>query len=58
MLSPIPRSAGLTQENDTYEPDISDKAYQINAINSNRFDPREYASCKLPLSDSVKENLP
>lgn len=55
MLSPIPQSAGLTQENDTYEPDISDKAYQINAINSNRFDPRVYASCKLPLSDSVKK---
>ncbi|MCG8033371.1 MAG: DDE-type integrase/transposase/recombinase [Candidatus Thiodiazotropha taylori] len=53
LLSRIPESAGLTQETDTYEPDINDKAYQINALNSNRFDPREFASCKLPPSDSA-----
>ena len=58
LLSRIPQSAGLTQENDAYEPDISDKAYQINALNSNRFDPKEFASCKLPPSETViKPNL-
>ena len=53
LLSRIPQSAGLTQENDTYEPDISDKAYQINALNSNRFDPKEFASSKLPPTETV-----
>ena len=55
LLSRIPQSAGLTQENDTYEPDISDKAYEINALNSNRFDPKEFASCKLPPSDLIEK---
>ena len=31
LLLRIPQSAGLTQKNDPYEPDISDKAYQVNA---------------------------
>ena len=55
LLSRMPQSAGLTQENDTYEPDISDKAYEINALNSNRFDPKEFASCKLPPSDLIEK---
>ena len=55
LLSRIPQSAGLTLENDTYEPDIIDKAYEISALNSNRFDPKEFARCKLPPFDPIEK---
>ena len=54
LLSRIPQDVGLTQEdNESYEPDINCKAYEIGALNSNRFSPREYARCTIPPSDPV-----
>ena len=47
LLSRIPQNAGVTQDKENYDIDISDKAYKINALNSNRFSPKEYARCTL-----------
>ena len=47
LLSRIPQNAGVTQDKETYDMDISDKAYKINALNSNRFSPKQYARCTL-----------
>ena len=55
LLSRIPKTAGLTQEKGAFEPDVSDKSYQISALNSNRFNPGWYASCKLPPDDPVSK---
>ena len=55
LLSRIPQTAGLTQKKDAYDPDISDKSYQVNALNSNRFNPSRYASCELPPSDFIQK---
>ena len=35
------------QVNDDFTPDLSDKAFEVNALNSNQFDPNQFASCKV-----------
>ena len=31
--------------------DVNDNLYEINVIDSNQFDPKTFASCKLPTND-------
>ena len=45
LLSRMPLNANDALDESDYEPDITDKTYQINALNSNRFNPRDYARC-------------
>ena len=52
LLSRVPKDALPNNESD-YEPDISDKTYQVNALNSNRFKPKEYARCTVDFQDPV-----
>ena len=33
--------------------DVNDNTYQINAIDSNQFEPKTYASCEVPFKDSL-----
>jgi len=44
LLSRIPPEA-IPQDPDYVENEISDKFYQVNTLNSNRFNPRDFASC-------------
>ena len=37
------------------EIDVNDSLYQINTLNSNRFDPKLYASCTLPEEDKLQK---
>lgn len=43
LVSCNPKYAGPTQEKDIFELDINDKAYEIGALKSNRFNPSKYA---------------
>lgn len=52
LLSRVSKGALPNDESD-YEPDISDKTYQVNALNSNRFNPKEYARCTVNFQDPV-----
>ena len=56
LLSRIPQNDGLSQEEDNvYEPDVSDKTYAIGALNSNRFSPKDYARCEMAPSDVLEK---
>ena len=58
LLSRVPQSAMLSQEEDSaYEPDISDKAYVIVNLNSNRFEPKEYVRCTFIPPVTLKSHL-
>ncbi|CAG2232916.1 Transposon Ty3-G Gag-Pol polyprotein,Retrovirus-related Pol polyprotein from transposon opus,Retrovirus-related Pol polyprotein from transposon 297,Retrovirus-related Pol polyprotein from transposon 17.6,Transposon Ty3-I Gag-Pol polyprotein [Mytilus edulis] len=52
-----PGQEGNQNQNETIEVDISDKAFQINTLNSNEFNPKDFASCDYKEDDqlSVKE---
>ncbi|KAL5008728.1 hypothetical protein ScPMuIL_014309, partial [Solemya velum] len=36
-----------TPESDMEEPDIDDRSFQVNVINSNEFEPKDYAKCSV-----------
>ena len=56
LLSRIPQNDGLLQEEvNAYEPDVSDKTYEIGALNSNRFSPKDYARCETAPSDVLEK---
>ncbi|VDI83415.1 Hypothetical predicted protein [Mytilus galloprovincialis] len=40
-----PGQEGNQNQSETIEVDISDKAFQINTLNSNKFNPKDFASC-------------
>ena len=52
-----PDNVGLQQERDecAIAHDINDNAYQVNVLDSSNFDPKTYASCELPQTDSLKK---
>ncbi|CAG2214079.1 Retrovirus-related Pol polyprotein from transposon 17.6,Transposon Ty3-I Gag-Pol polyprotein,Transposon Ty3-G Gag-Pol polyprotein,Retrovirus-related Pol polyprotein from transposon 297 [Mytilus edulis] len=52
-----PGQEGNQNQSETIEVDISDKAFQINTLNSNEFNPKDFASCDYKEDDqlSVKE---
>jgi transposase InsO family protein len=37
------------------EPDIDDRTFEIGTINSNRFDPKNFASCRIELPDEISK---
>ena len=55
----LPRVApndAMTQGHDSSdEPDINDNTYEVAALNSNRFNPREYSQCTLPPADRMEK---
>ena len=55
LLSSIPQNAGITQDKEDYDIDIRDEAYKINALNSYRLSPKEYARCTLLPSDFIEK---
>ncbi|CAG2257247.1 unnamed protein product [Mytilus edulis] len=52
-----PGQEGNQNQSETIKVDISDKAFQINTLNSNEFNPKDFASCDYKEDDqlSVKE---
>ncbi|CAG2216830.1 unnamed protein product [Mytilus edulis] len=52
-----PGQEGNQNQSEAIEVDISDKAFQINTLNSNEFNPKDFASCDYKADDqlSVKE---
>ena len=54
LLSRVPHLT--TDQNELLnDPDISEKTYEISALNSNRFNPKEFARCRPDLNDKVKK---
>lgn len=55
LLSRVAQNDAMSQEKETvHDPEINDKAYEIGVLNSNRFNPKEYARCTLQPSDIVE----
>ncbi|CAC5394092.1 unnamed protein product [Mytilus coruscus] len=47
LLSRAPSKNGHHSETSEIEIDINDKAFEVNTLNSNQFNPKHFASCKL-----------
>ena len=35
--------------------DVNDNLYEVNVLDSNQFDPKTFASCELPMNDSLEK---
>ena len=47
----------MSQKKETvHDSEINDKAYEIDVLNSNRFNPKEFARCTLQPSDTVEKS--
>ena len=57
LLSRHPDNVGLEKERleEGIDLDISDNTYQVNVLDSSNFDPKTYASCDLPVKDSIEK---
>jgi transposase InsO family protein len=58
LLSRIPSGPNDTQEEvsgDSGDPEIDDRTFEISTINSNRFDPKSFASCRIELPDEISK---
>ncbi|MEW8548463.1 MAG: reverse transcriptase domain-containing protein, partial [Candidatus Thiodiazotropha sp.] len=58
LLSRTPGSKTKASTDEPLEdvvPDVSDKSYQINTINSNEFNPKNFASCNFKEKDSLEK---
>ncbi len=55
LLSRVPIEAESLDDATLENPDISEKTYEINALNSNRFSPKQYARCTVEPNDSVEK---
>ena len=53
MLSRVPENGTTIKDEGLDEPDVSDNAYEINALNSNCFRPRDFAVSKAPLPKEI-----
>ena len=47
LLSRSPQGSKDNPTDHTYEPDVPDKAFEINVINSNELNPKDYAGCSV-----------
>ena len=47
LLSRSPQGSKDSPTDHTYEPDVPDKAFGINVINSNELNPKDYVSCSV-----------
>lgn len=54
LLSRMPHNA-IADETVEYSPDLNDNTYQIGALNSNKFSPKQYARCQIDLEDNLKK---
>lgn len=48
-------NSGLSDTEECIQTDINDNCYQVNIIDSTNFDPKQYASCKLPFDDELQK---
>jgi transposase InsO family protein len=58
LLSRMPRGPEEEQEeveDSGDEPDIDDRTFEIGTINSNKFDPKTFASCRIELPDEISK---
>ena len=59
LLSRHPLNVSPSQMSEsTSEPvecDVNDNFYQVNVINSNKFDPKQFAACEVPVDDSLQK---
>ena len=54
LLSRTSQSSESRAEEVQYEPDITDKTFEINAINSNEFDPKTFVNCSMEKTDTIR----
>ena len=57
LLSRHPENTGLEKERLEVgvDLDINENTYQVNVLDSSNFDPKTYASCDLPVKDSIEK---
>ena len=55
LLSRIPSDVINNEDSPLNDPDVSNQTYEIGALNSNRFEPRQYARCQPNFNDYVKK---
>ena len=53
LLSRVPNQTVALDESQLDDPDISAKTYEISALNSNRFNPKDFARCRPKFQDEV-----
>ena len=57
LLSRMPDTEDVNKESDKESPgvnlDIDDRSFEISTLNSNKFNPRKYASCDADITDDV-----
>ena len=55
LLSRKPDDADKCQEDltDEVDLDVNDNTFEVNVIDSNQFEPKEFASCEIPFEDSL-----
>jgi len=58
LLSRVSQNIAQTDDEDCPDPDVSGQMYEVNALNSNRFQPKDFARCVPNFKDNVdKPNL-
>ena len=55
LLSRLPAKVLQDTDSKIEEPDVNDKAFEISALNSNRFNPKYYARCHVDLRDNLEK---
>lgn len=55
LLSRLPAKVLQDTDSKIEEPDVNDKAFEISALNSNRFNPKDYARCHVDLRDNLEK---
>ena len=53
LLSRVPANVLNNEDTPLSDPDVSNKTYEISALNSNRFQPKDYARCRPQFQDNV-----
>ena len=55
LLSRVPPDTAPTDDSQLADPDVSGHMYQISALNSNKFNPKEFARCRPRFEDKVEK---
>ncbi|MCG7876478.1 MAG: DDE-type integrase/transposase/recombinase [Candidatus Thiodiazotropha taylori] len=51
LLSRKPDTIGSPEEKDLFEPEINDNTFEVGVINSNQFNPKDFAGCSIPANE-------
>lgn len=52
----MPHNA-IPDENFEYTPNLNDNTYQVSALNSNKFSPKQYDRCQVDREDTLRKPI-